>query len=194
MARVKESPALTWVFFAIYAVECLGCYGVLRGVTVVDRPALLVLPVAMLGVLITLRLSKFVGGGIAGMFGANKTNRRKFSDQTWQLVIHLSMTALEMYVLSDEEWYSRPSTCFSEYDPTRVEKMSVLLLYIIQLAIWIITCFSHHFLEARHKDFYLMCGTPWDPPPGGPAHVLPSARQVRAPHCDHSADPALLAL
>ncbi|KAJ1630184.1 hypothetical protein T492DRAFT_907014, partial [Pavlovales sp. CCMP2436] len=30
-------------------------------------------------------------------------------------------------------------------------------LYTIQLSIWVITCFSHHFLEARHKDYALMC-------------------------------------
>lgn len=29
-------------------------------------------------------------------------------------------------------------------------------LYLLQLAVWICTCFSHHFLEERRKDYFIM--------------------------------------
>ena len=29
-------------------------------------------------------------------------------------------------------------------------------LYLVQTAIWIATCFSHQFLEQRHKDYVMM--------------------------------------
>ena len=34
------------------------------------------------------------------------------------------------------------------------------LLYLLQMAIWIGTCFSHRFVEERHKDYVMMCASP----------------------------------
>ena len=35
-------------------------------------------------------------------------------------------------------------------------KASLHALYLVQTAIWIATCFSHQFLEQRHKDYVMM--------------------------------------
>jgi len=154
--RVRENPRLTAVFAALYGAECLTCIHVLRDVRIAGHAALAVLPAAMVVVLLVLRLSKACGAAAARAFGANRVNCRKFSDQTWQLVIHGTMTALELHVLRGETWYEDPSAVFKGYSPGREVKASAMALYVVQLAIWIITCFSHHALEARHKDFYLM--------------------------------------
>ena len=76
----------------------------------------------------------------------------------WQLVIHVSMTIVEVRVLADETWYSEPSTSFAYHAAGREfpVKPDLQRLYAAQLSVWIITCFSHHFLEARRKDYVLM--------------------------------------
>ncbi|KAJ1630183.1 hypothetical protein T492DRAFT_872129 [Pavlovales sp. CCMP2436] len=52
--------------------------------------------------MLLLNFSKLVGRHLALGCGANKLNARKFGDQTWQLVIHVSMTLAEIYVLRGE--------------------------------------------------------------------------------------------
>jgi len=79
---------------------------------------------------------------------------RKWRDQAWQLFIHISMTLLELYVLSDERWWSEPATTWFPYP--MVAKPSLHLLYLAQLAIWVYTGFSHRFLEARRHDYVVM--------------------------------------
>eukprot|EP00461_Guttulinopsis_vulgaris_P000413 UN00413 len=80
----------------------------------------------------------------------------KFTGTCWQLVIHLSMTMFELYVLWDEPWLSHPYTTFVpvDYKP----KDSLRYFYIFQIAIWIITCFSHRFNSDAHahKDYVIM--------------------------------------
>ena len=89
----------------------------------------------------------------------------KFRDQMWQLAIHASMALLEYYILFYEEgtvswwtnyaqlWHPHPHVCASTIAHP---KMSIQMLYMLQMAIWIDTCFGHRFLEERHKDYLLM--------------------------------------
>ena len=42
------------------------------------------------------------------------------------------------------------------YPALQKNKPSVHLLYLLQMAIWIGTCFSHRFVEERHKDYVMM--------------------------------------
>jgi len=158
MAKIKAPPITSGILTAVYIIECICSFFVLRGAgKVYGYDALHVFPAAMGLVLIVLTVSKAIGRLLSrNAFGANRLNARKFGDQTWQFLIHLSMTFLELYVLQDETWYSDAATTFHSYDADKVEKDSVQALYLIQLAIWVITCFSHHFLEARHKDYVLM--------------------------------------
>jgi hypothetical protein len=155
MAKAKSNAALSVICTALYVAECVWAYSVIRDERVGELSALSVLPAAMLAVLFMLNASKFVGRRLSMLCGANKTNARKFGDQMWQLVIHVSMTYFEIRVLAGETWYTDPSATFDGYPKVYV-KPEVQWLYVTQLAIWIITCFSHHFLEARHKDYLLM--------------------------------------
>lgn len=155
---LTERPAMTAAFFVLFCIECVGCTVALRQVGGIGgHGAYSAFAFGLFAVLIVMEFSKAVGYSFAWYCGANKANRRKFGDQTWQLAIHASMTILEVMVLEGEPWYVEPWTCFTGYSVERSEKELVNILYVVQLAIWVLTCFSHHFIEARHKDFYLMC-------------------------------------
>ena len=52
-------------------------------------------------------------------------------------------------------FYDNTSRCWFE-PGTKTTSQNVSLFYIVQLSIWIVTCFSHRFVEARHKDYYQM--------------------------------------
>jgi len=84
----------------------------------------------------------------------------KFQDQMWQLFIHASMSAFEYYILFHEDggvkWWSDYATIWQPHASVQENKPSVHLFYLIQLAIWIDTCFSHKFIEERHKDYVMM--------------------------------------
>lgn len=85
-------------------------------------------------------------------------NLRKFVDQSWQLVVHSCMTAIEVQLLNDNgwEWWNNPKTVWDmemrgEACPTALRR-----LYLAQLAVWFVTAFSHKFIEAKHNDYFLM--------------------------------------
>lgn len=84
---------------------------------------------------------------------------KKWCDQSWQLVIHVSMTIFELYVLRDETWWQDTTTLWNQGTDTGVfstQRFATKLLYIIQLAIWIYTAFSCKFLEEIRKDYLVM--------------------------------------
>ena len=85
----------------------------------------------------------------------------KFGDQSWQLVVHASLSALAYYILRVEdggvEWLDDPYSMWLPEAKGGVEavyaapsKPSVQLLYLLQAAAWIVTAASHVWLEARH--------------------------------------------
>jgi len=85
----------------------------------------------------------------------------KWKDQSWQLMIHTSMTAFEVYCLWGETWWDQPLTIWlpdvtqGYYIPSE-QPLKLKLLYIVQLAIWAYTAFSHRFLETRRYDYLQM--------------------------------------
>lgn len=101
-------------------------------------------------------------------------NVRKFADQGWQMVIHASMSALELYILYEDDWkmWNEPDKGLLDYcarspaascistrswsGKTYTVLPSIRALYLAQLAIWAFTAISHRFLEARHKDYFVM--------------------------------------
>jgi hypothetical protein len=108
---------------------------------------------------------------------AKPKNLHKFQDQMWQLAIHVGMTALEVHILyyegGGEPWLESPHTLWQpmadglrprDLPPSggagcaryQRNKPSVHLLYLLQMAVWIVTCASHRFLEERHKDYFMM--------------------------------------
>ena len=87
--------------------------------------------------------------------------RRKFTDQMWQLTIHASMAALEYYILFVEDgvqpWWHSPRALWEPHPISgQQNKPSIHLLYLLQMAIWLVTCFQHRFVEEKHKDYFLM--------------------------------------
>merc|ERR1712130_21817 len=70
--------------------------------------------------------------------------------------IHFSMTMLELYVLMGEEWLTNTESIWVGNCPMSEFKFSMKFLYIIQLAIWIWTAFSHRFIEERRSDYIVM--------------------------------------
>jgi len=92
-----------------------------------------------------------------------KLQMRKFKDQSWQLLIHLSMTLYELYLLRDNDWFENPASAFTPCpstfmgeNPANKHSLELRLFYLTQLAIWIWTCFSCQFLESRRKDYLEM--------------------------------------
>ncbi|KAF0686249.1 Aste57867_21954 [Aphanomyces stellatus] len=84
---------------------------------------------------------------------------KKFTDQSWQLVIHASMTILELMVVHGEPWWDDTTTLWNKASPTcefPEQKFITQVLYVTQLAIWIYTAFSCKFLEEVRKDYLIM--------------------------------------
>ena len=79
-----------------------------------------------------------------------------------QLVIHASMACVETYLIFVEEaedngsnFFDNTSLCW--FPPgTHQYSDNIQMFYVVQLSIWIVTCVSHRFIEARHKDYYQM--------------------------------------
>lgn len=87
--------------------------------------------------------------------------QRKFKDQAWQLFIHSTMAALEIYIVSDTTWWWDPPSAFSPCPRFFLEGTAhhiwiVEFFYILQLAIWVWTGFSCKWLESRRKDYVEM--------------------------------------
>jgi len=85
----------------------------------------------------------------------------KYRDQMWQLVIHVVMTVLEVYILfyenGTEPWWSNSWELWTPHPlEGQLHKMSVHVLYLLQMSIWVDTCFAHRFVEEHHKDYFLM--------------------------------------
>jgi hypothetical protein len=84
--------------------------------------------------------------------------REKFTSQFWQASIHFTLGMLEIRELAKNnfEWLYDAETTFYPYPWKQEDPTSVRTLYLIQLAIWIVTCFSHKYIEEKHKDYFLM--------------------------------------
>jgi ceramide synthetase len=161
-------PATNNVFTGLFFVEI--AVAVYVSVTKNDMEGLYYLIACCIGVAFlivfvkesTRFVGKFVSRTLLSGFGdplAKERTMQKFVDQSWQLVIHVAMTSLELYILSTENWYSDttllwiPKPAQQLMDGIRWE---VKALYCIQTAIWIVTCLSHRFFEEHHKDYYVM--------------------------------------
>ena len=115
-------------------------------------------------------VSRTVLAGVGDPLRKTKT-MHKFQDQMWQLFIHVTMTAFEYYILFVHDGGAEVSTpigavnwwgpsgyvaFWSPPAPGQLNSTPVHVFYLIQLAIWIDTCFSHCFIEERHKDYVMM--------------------------------------
>lgn len=92
---------------------------------------------------------------------ASDLSQRKIMDQSWQLVIHITMTAFAYYLMKDTDWFSDTASTFNPC-PSRFRSgeltrpMQLNAYYLMQLAIWMWTAFSCKWLESRRKDYVEM--------------------------------------
>jgi len=125
-----------------------------------------------LGIMLAKALARTLGLFISARHRENPLGKvrtlHKFQDQFWQLVVHSSMGVIETYILFGEEsskawfydyasmWTPRQQSETSTLWSVLPSNPSVHALYLMQVAIWSVTFFSHLFIEERHKDFLMM--------------------------------------
>ncbi len=163
--RFKKYPFIHEALFILFLVEVVGTVYVLNLDSLVPTFTLF-----SVGVMVAIHTIKWLGRYIALHFGtksaiSKRENVRKFADQFWQFAIHAGMTTAVIHVFRDLDMMYTDSSFWvdtSKYyaiEPLRMEDQryaKIKYFYLIQLAIWIYTCFSHIFIEARHKDYYVM--------------------------------------
>ena len=64
---------------------------------------------------------------------AGRRQMKKWLEQGWQFVIHLSMALFEMYILMDEPWWEDTRTAFQPRADLQHHKFSLRLFYMVQL-------------------------------------------------------------
>ncbi|TYZ67087.1 hypothetical protein PybrP1_009769 [[Pythium] brassicae (nom. inval.)] len=163
----KPSAALDTVLMLLLAVEVavIG-YTLLQNDREMLAYLLALLVVVAAAVAITKRAFAVGGGWFSRTFLQHlgdplkkAVTMKKWCDQSWQLVIHASMSLFELVVLADETWWHDTTTLWNQGTPTGAfpeHKFRTKLLYITQLAIWIYTAFSCKFLEEIRKDYVIM--------------------------------------
>jgi len=82
----------------------------------------------------------------------------KFKSQVWQLFIHASMAVLEFVVWSQMtdafgDLFSQPWLCSDFYSK---DVPLLTTLYLVQMAIWVVTCYFHCFVFETQSDYFVM--------------------------------------
>jgi len=179
------SPAANAVLTALFGAEVVGALFALSAGAVppfsplepkmcaaaLVAACLLIFPLINLVKMTSARLGRAFSRTALARVGDPLSKRRtmhKFQDQMWQLFIHGSMTAFELYILFVEDrgaWTkeeragvlsSEFASLWTPHPYIQPNNTSLHLFYLVQLAIWIDTCFSHRFIEERHKDYVMM--------------------------------------
>merc|ERR1711871_1714083 len=88
---------------------------------------------------------------------------KKWKDQAWQLFVHCTMGAAEVYLLTREKgagvggskptstWWDDPATTFNPCPDTQEHIWQMKFFYLLQLAIWGWTGFSCKWLESDER-------------------------------------------
>ena len=90
-------------------------------------------------------------------------SQKKFGDQAWQLIVHVSMTLYSLYVMREDvedgsSWWRETKNCWvgPGGEVGNPPNMALDRLYTFQLAIWIATAIMHEYFDEKHKDYYVM--------------------------------------
>eukprot|EP00040_Diaphanoeca_grandis_P021463 m.114403 g.114403 ORF g.114403 m.114403 type:complete len:378 (-) comp28346_c1_seq1:401-1534(-) len=165
VGKIHIDPTINFVLTAIFLGQILFSFYMLKG-----KPD----DIYLLGILHALVvIAIFSTKGVARMLGGwfsrtylpgdplqSRKTMKKFCDQSWQLMIHVSVTIGEVYILYYEDGGTDYATDTKKlWDPhpsVQPVTQSLRYMYLSQLAIWIVTCISHRFIEEHHKDYFLM--------------------------------------
>lgn len=176
---VQESSTANVILTIIFFLEVVGTFATTLmpgflppGCPLAPREAAATLLATCVALFPVIFLIKRLGGVLGAFFSrtilrhlgnplGKMRNRRKFEDQFWQLCIHVGMTALEVYVLyyddGGEPWMDDYTTLWRPHPRFQKHaKLSLHVLYLVQMAVWVVTCVSHRFFEERHKDYVMM--------------------------------------
>jgi hypothetical protein len=92
-----------------------------------------------------------------------RRSQNKFSEQSWQLVVHVCMSCYSLYVMQEHvddggSWWRDTRNCWfgpggELYQPANPPLDRA---YVMQLSIWVATAVSHVYLDEKHKDYYVM--------------------------------------
>jgi len=156
---IPVNPTLDNVITIVFILECIGCVWMMR-----DEPQYLLVLFGLLVVTAgAILFTKFVfrrlavaidvKGAMTGPRG--QYNLKKFEDQSWQLVIHVSMTIFACSVI-DWKWWTEHETIWQPCPRKQNPSPGLVIFFMTQLGIWIYTAVSHRFLEKRHKDYFEM--------------------------------------
>ena len=76
------------------------------------------------------------------------------SEQSWQLVVHVSFTIAEYLVLAENnfEWWNDTPKCWTDSEISPLTRR----VYVFQLSVWFYTAYRHRFVDALHKDYFVM--------------------------------------
>jgi hypothetical protein len=143
MAIPKPNPLLDGLLVTLLFLEM----GVIVHTLWDDQQMLAILAAMIVVVAIAVNVTKTcfaVGGGwFSRTFLQHLGNplrkavtMKKWCDQSWQLVIHVTMTIFELVVLQDELWWQDTTTCWNQgtrYGVFPEQKFLTKLLYITQL-------------------------------------------------------------
>ncbi|ETV82902.1 hypothetical protein H257_04675 [Aphanomyces astaci] len=160
----KPNAFLDGLLCSLVAIECVVIYSVLpQHLLAMFGGMLVVVAVAVWATKASFRVvGRFVSRHFLKHLGdplRKEVTMRKFTDQSWQLMIHGSMSVLEYAVIRDETWWNDTTTLWNHNSPTCAfsdQKFLTNFLYITQLAIWVYTAFSCKFLEEVRKDYLIM--------------------------------------
>jgi len=177
MSVVSPSRAAESILVISFIFEVVGCLSVagrapgcpIEPVQAAGALAAL-LPLLFAAIVLVKRCGRAaVGARLKTMYPDEPMRRSKtatkFADQLWQLVVHVSLSALAYFILRFEdggvEWLDEPASLWL---PSRSiaelfvapSRASVQLLYLLQSAVWIVTACSHVWLEERHNDYLMM--------------------------------------
>lgn len=159
------NPLLDHILTAVFLAEC---YFVLKQAYVSSQLALFVacMAVTAVGVFVVKRASAFMGRKMSKFLVrkgfvdsdplAGPVQMKKWTEQSWQLAIHVFATALEYYLLTVEPWWTDPITCWIPHPKDQQHSALTVYFYVQQLAIWVFTCMIHRFFDERRKDYFVM--------------------------------------
>jgi len=105
-----------------------------------------------LGVMVVVWAVGFVARPLARARGLNRTNANKTHEQLWQTVAHVSMTWLNRGCWA--AFVGREARMFTT-TPIAMDA-TIETVYVVQMAVWLVTAARHRYVAERAKDYYLM--------------------------------------
>ena len=92
-----------------------------------------------------------------------KKSWHKFSEQSWQLVVHIAMSLFSLYIMRPDvddggSWWRETLNCWVGPGGELNRPANPILdrMYVVQMSIWIATAVSHVHIDQKHKDYYVM--------------------------------------